>query len=221
MSDAPYFERERFAATPEKLRYLEYLVGRLRRESILPPARLLDIGSGTGLFVTAAEAAGYQVTGIESSSHAAALARARVHGTILCHDANRPFDLPDGAFDVVTMLDVIEHLTEWAGALRESRRVLKPGGVLVVVTLNAHSIARPLLGRRWAWYQDPTHVALFSRATLRSAILEAGFDRLRMTTIFNFLTAGESFPPLRVLRGLGGVLSIPWFGDSLLAIASR
>lgn len=221
MPDAPYFERERFVLSPAKERYLQWLVALLRREAAPPPAPILEIGCGTGLFGAAAEAAGYAFTGVEASPVACEAARSRLRGEVLCRDANLPLDLADSAFDAVILLDVIEHLRDHAVALREAHRLLRPGGTLFVITLNAHSAARPLLGRRWAWHQDPTHVTLFSAGTLGSAIAGAGFPRIRMSTIFNFYSAGESFAPLRPLRALGGVLRIPLVGDSLLAVATR
>lgn len=145
--DESYFERETFQLHPEKRRYFDYVLGLLRAESIVPPASLLDIGAGVGLFAEAAERAGYSVTGVEASSHAAALARSRVHGPILCHDANSRLDLPERSFDAVTMLDVIEHLRGFATTLDDASRLLRRDGRLILITLNAHSVLRPLLGR--------------------------------------------------------------------------
>ncbi len=220
MPDAPYFQQERFQLHAGKRRYLEFLVDLVRRESIAPPASLLEIGSGTGLFAMVAEEAGYSITGVEAASYAAAEAQKRVRGPILCRDANQRLDLPSHSFDAVVMWDVIEHLHDVATTLDEARRLLRPGGKIFVITLNAGSIVRPILGRRWAWYQDPTHVFLFSIRTLRAAIRDAGFSDIRMSTILNFHSAGESFAPLRPFRRLGGVLRIPWGGDSLLAIGT-
>jgi 2-polyprenyl-3-methyl-5-hydroxy-6-metoxy-1,4-benzoquinol methylase len=219
--DASYFESERFALTPSKLRYLEYLVSLLQRESVRPPARVLEIGAGTGLFAMAAERAGYDVTGIEASSHAVDVASGRVRGTMICHDANRPLDLADASFDAAVMFDVIEHLHDYPTTLSEAFRVLRPGGLVVVITLNAFSVVRPLLGRRWSWHQDPTHVVLFSSRSLRQAMRDAGFETIAISTIFNFFSAGESTGLLRPLRRLGAVWRVPCCGDSLLATGRR
>ncbi|MCM2313724.1 MAG: class I SAM-dependent methyltransferase [Thermoanaerobaculia bacterium] len=221
MIDESYFERETFQLHPAKGHYFDYVLRLLRAESIVPPAHLLDIGAGVGLFSEAAEGAGYRVTGVEASSHAAALARARVRGPILCHDANSRLDLPERSFDAVTMLDVIEHLRDFTTTLGDASRLLRTDGKLILITLNAHSVLRPLLGRDWSWYRDPTHVHLFSARTLRAAVLGAGFGKVRITTIFNFHSAGESSPPFRPLRRLGRVLRFPWVGDSLLVVATR
>ena len=119
------------------------------------------------------------------------------------------------------MFDSIEHIRAYQAALISARRLLCDEGKLIVTTLNAHSFVRPLLGRRWAWHQDPTHVHLFSRRSLYSAMSSAGFRHIRIETILNFCCAGESFPLLGPLRRIGTVVQIPWIGDTLLAVATR
>jgi ubiquinone/menaquinone biosynthesis C-methylase UbiE len=152
---------------------------------------------------------------------AAAEARSRCRGTVAQQGAEEPFPFPDGWFAAVTMLDVIEHLPHYQLALANCRRVLAPGGKLLVITLNAHSLARPLLGRRWAWYQDPTHVHLFSSRRLARDLVAAGFTVERSTTESNFCSVGEGNRFLKPLRLIGRVVHTPVLGDSLLAVAAR
>jgi SAM-dependent methyltransferase len=217
---AAYFDREYFELHPGKERYLRYLVALLRRHGV-SAGRVLDVGSGYGFLLAALEAAGYETAGIEPSPHALVEARQRVRGTLLEQRAEAPFPFPDGSFAAITMFDVIEHLEDFAGALAECRRCLAPGGKLFVITLNAGSLARPLLGRRWAWYQDPTHLHLFDRDRLRSGLEQAGLAVERLTTISNFCSVGEGTKFLKPLRIIGRVIETPAGGDSLLAVAGR
>ena len=92
--------------------------------------KLLDVGTGTGLF--AAEMSQYcQVTGVDDHEEAISLARRRQGPTFVQAPCNAlPF--PDGAHDVCTALDVLEHLPDDFGALGEMNRVLKPKGIAVV-----------------------------------------------------------------------------------------
>ncbi len=100
--------------------------------------------------------------------------------------------------------------------------MLKSGGKLFVITLNAHSLARPLLGRRWSFWLDPTHVHMFSKRRMRDAFADAGLVTERMTTMSNFALVGEGNPFLKPLRKLiGRVVVTPWLGDSLLAVARK
>jgi 2-polyprenyl-6-hydroxyphenyl methylase / 3-demethylubiquinone-9 3-methyltransferase len=220
MEGEDYFRRDYFVLHPGKRKYLRYLLDLLARHGV-DRGRVLDIGAGYGFLLAALEEAGFAADGIELSAHAAAEARSRCRGTVVEQSAETPFPFPAGSFAAITMLDVIEHLPRYELALAHCRRALLPGGKLFVITLNAGSLARPLLGRRWAWYQDPTHVHLFSARRLRESLLAAGFEVERLTTESNFCSVGEGNRFLRPLRAIGRVVHAPVLGDSLLAVAVR
>lgn len=215
-----YFDREYFALHPGKVRYLEWLIDLLRRHGV-GTGRVLDVGSGYGFLLEALERAGYEPSGLELSPLAAERARERTAAVIATGSAEAPFPFPDGHFAAVTMLDVIEHLGDYPASLASCRRVLAPGGKLFVITLNAGSLARPLLGRRWSWHLDPTHIHMFSAGMLRRAFVDAGFAVTALTTISNFCNVGEGNPALKPLRRIGRVVSTPCLGDSLLAVGER
>jgi 2-polyprenyl-3-methyl-5-hydroxy-6-metoxy-1,4-benzoquinol methylase len=218
--DASYFDREYFQLHPGKVKYLDYLVGLLRSHGV-PKGRVLDVGAGYGFFLEALERAGYPTDGMEISEHAAAEARKRSRGQVARQGAEEPFPFPDSSYDAVTLWDVIEHLRDYDAALANCRRVLKPGGKLFVITLNAHSLARPLLGKKWAWYQDPTHIHMFTPRMLREGLEKAGLQVERLLTESNFCSVGEGTKFLKPLRVIGRVVHTPAFGDSLLAVARK
>lgn len=218
--DASYFDREYFQLHPGKRKYLDYLVGLLRSHGV-PKGRVLDVGAGYGFFLEAAEKAGYEAHGLEVSAHAVEEARRRVRGTVTEQGAEAPFPFPEDHFDAITLFDVIEHLQDYAATLASCRRCLKPGGKLFVITLNAHSLARPILGKRWAWYQDPTHVHMFSARMLREGFAAAGLETETLITESNFCSVGEGTKFLKPLRVIGRVIHTPAFGDSLLAVARK
>ena len=221
MHDSSYFEREYFQLHPGKIKYLDYLVRLLREHGVPPGGRVLDVGAGYGFFLAALEKAGYETDGLEISEHAAAEARQRVHGQVLVQGAEEPFPFPDGRFDAITLMDVIEHLQDYGRTLESCRRCLKPGGKLFVITLNAHSLARPLLGRRWAWHQDSTHIHMFTPRMLREGLVQAGLEVETQITESNFCSVGEGTKFLKPLRMIGRVVHTPAFGDSLLAVARK
>lgn len=221
MHDSSYFEREYFQLHPGKVKYLDYLVRLLRDHGVPAGGRVLDVGAGYGFFLAALEKAGYATDGLELSEHAAAEARQRVRGQVLVQAAEEPFPFPDDRFDAITLMDVIEHLQDYGRALASCRRCLKPGGKLFVITLNAHSLARPLLGRRWAWHQDSTHIHMFTPRRLREGLVQAGLEVERQITESNFCSVGEGTKFLKPLRMIGRVVHTPAFGDSLLAIAHK
>jgi 2-polyprenyl-3-methyl-5-hydroxy-6-metoxy-1,4-benzoquinol methylase len=219
--EASYFDREYFQLHPGKVKYLDYLVGLLRSRGVRPGGRVLDVGAGYGFFLEAAEKAGYEAHGLEVSPHAVEQARRRIRGQVIEGGAEEPFPFPEDHFDAVTMLDVIEHLRDYPATLASCRRCLKPGGKLFVITLNAHSLARPLLGKKWAWHQDPTHVHMFSAHMLREGLAGAGLKVEALLTESNFCSVGEGTKFLKPLRVIGRVIHTPILGDSLLAVARK
>lgn len=216
-----YFDREYFRLHPGRETYLAWLLALLRRHGV-PSGRVLDLGAGYGFWLAALAQAGYEPAGVELSPEAAAIARERSGARVETGSADDPLPFADASFDAVTMLDVIEHLPRYPQALAECARVLRAGGKLFVITLNAHSLARPLLGRRWSFWLDPTHAHMFSKRRLRSAFADAGLLTERMTTMSNFALVGEGNPFLKPLRKMiGRVVLTPWLGDSLLAAARK
>jgi ubiquinone/menaquinone biosynthesis C-methylase UbiE len=136
---------------------------------------LLDVGCYTGVFVEIAARHGWDAWGLEPSHWAVEQARARglhvVQGTL------DTAELPEAGFDVVTMWDVIEHLTDPRRALQRSHRLLKPGGLLVVHTIDIESPFARLMGARWPWLME-MHIYYFSRRTLRAMLEKCGFQVL-------------------------------------------
>jgi len=149
----------------------------LERLGLPEHSRILDAGCGSGRNMV--ELARYGVvTGVELSGTSVALARERGAGEVLEGSVmNMPFD--EGAFDLTVSLDVIEHLQDDVGALRELRRVTKPGGALLV-TVPAY---------QWLWSGHDVinhHHRRYSRRTLLAAA-ESGGWRLESSTHFNSL----------------------------------
>lgn len=143
----------------------------LRRH--VPRGRLLEIGCASGFFLNAARTT-YDVVGVEPSTWAREYARTTLRLEVpaaTLADAR----LEAGSFDVVVMLDVIEHVADPLGLLRAAGSALKPGGTLYLVTPDIESLSARLLGGRW-WGLRPAHIAYFSRSTMGAMLAKAGFD---------------------------------------------
>jgi 2-polyprenyl-3-methyl-5-hydroxy-6-metoxy-1,4-benzoquinol methylase len=136
---------------------------------------LLDVGCYTGVFVEIAARHGWDAWGVEPSHWAVEQAQARglhvVQGTL------DTAELPGAHFDVVTMWDVIEHLTDPRAALEQTHCLLKPGGLVVVHTIDIDSFFARVMGARWPWLME-MHVYYFSRRTLRALLEKCGFEVL-------------------------------------------
>lgn len=163
-------EREGRVLTFERhLKPLEELTG--------PPngRSLLDVGCYTGVFVEIAEQHGWQAWGLEPSRWAVEEAESR--GLHVIQGTLSSADLPTAHFDVVTLWDVIEHLTNPAEALRQTARLLRPGGLVVIHTINIESHFAEVLGDRWPWLME-MHVYYFSPRTLGAMLERCGFSVL-------------------------------------------
>lgn len=130
-------------------------------------ARILDAGCGSGRNMVDLARHG-EVTGVELSQPSVELARDRRAGEVIEGSVmEMPFE--DGSFDLAVSLDVIEHLQDDVGALRELRRVIKPGGALLV-TVPAY---------QWLWSGHDEinhHHRRYNRRTLLAAAEEAGWS---------------------------------------------
>jgi len=136
---------------------------------------LLDVGCYTGVFVEIAAHHGWDAWGVEPSRWAVGQAQSRglhvVQGTL------ETAELPETYFDVVTMWDVIEHVADPRGTLEKAHRLLKPGGLAVVHTIDIESPLARLMGVRWPWLME-MHIYYFSRRTLRAMLETCGFQVL-------------------------------------------
>src|SRR5207249_6934470 len=80
-----------------------------------------------------------------------------------------------GSFDAIAMSHVIEHVHDPAGLLRECHRILRPGGLLSVVTPNWSSLGHRYFGRSWRGLEPPRHLQLYTLPTLVRELRQAGF----------------------------------------------
>lgn len=98
-----------------------------------PAGRWLDIGCGAGLLLTLAEQAGYVGEGIELTADRRTVASEVTAMTIHARPVEE-LRLPADSFDVISLINVFSHLTSPAATLAELRRILRPGGVLIMAT---------------------------------------------------------------------------------------
>jgi len=201
MSDELYAEEERCRAQSMMRAF------HLATRGLDGPGKALDVGAATGILTRAAGAEGWQVTGVEPSTWAVREARQR-HGTQLFEGTLEELDAEVRSFDVVTLIDVIEHVTDPRALVRQARGRLRPGGRLLVVTPDVRSRPARMLGRRW-WHVRTAHVCLFSRRALLALLEQEGFAvtavrRYAWTFSLGYwISRLSKLPPVRWLqRGL-------------------
>ncbi|OGT02357.1 MAG: hypothetical protein A2Y51_04215 [Gallionellales bacterium RIFCSPLOWO2_02_60_31] len=194
--------------------------GRLRRSkkfldqiAILlgqPPEkiRLLDVGCSSGAFLHAAVKLGFRAEGVEPAPKAAATAQAaglKVHQGLL-----QEASYADGQFDAITLFEVIEHLQHPQELLQECRRILRPGGILLVGTGNAGSWSMAAMGARWEYLhiaRHGGHVSFFNLGSLASLAQRSGFSVAAVRTRgVRFCEKGDCAKPVYRIAKLAGEL---------------
>ena len=226
----PHFDLAQFDA-----RYA-HLLGMLAERA--PGRRLLELGSGAGFFLKAAERAGWQVTGIELSEEASRFAIERLGLDIRRQPAEDALITP-ASFDAAVMFDTIEHLFDPGAVLQAVANALTAGGVLAVSTPNFDAASRFLLGQPWAVLSPLEHVYYFTEDSLRRILLASGFREVRFirrhamwgpmeTMNYRYTHAPDAWRA-RVAAGLVNAGGMPFarllqaFGrqDALLCLARR
>lgn len=188
-------------------------------------ARLLDVGAGSGILVEQALAAGYRAEGIEPSHWLVEAARER---GLPVHEGALPSPAIRGPYDVVTLVDVIEHVSQPVELLAQARALLAPGGVVAIVTPDLGSVAARAMGWRW-WHFRVAHIGYFDRGTLGRACARAGLRVERFSRPAWYFEAaylwerfGRYLPRalrVRAPRALGRVVVPLNLRDSWLALA--
>jgi SAM-dependent methyltransferase len=177
-----------------------YLARRLRR--IAPRGRLLDVGCALGFLLEATRRySGWEVQGLDVSAFAGFFAR-RVYGLDVKVGTLEHAGFPDASFDFIVQKDLLEHVLHPREHLSETRRILRPGGYLLLVTPNGEANLRPLeqLAARAAAPDgeglpvlDQGHLSFFRREHLLRLFSETGYD------VVEFWSVGLA----RGLRALG------------------
>lgn len=150
-------------------RHVEFLSA-----GIAPRGRVLDVGCGRGVTLSALAERGFEAHGVELSEDAVRGADPRAHVRIAPTLAEARY--PDGHFEAVIVWHVLEHLREPAAAIAEIHRILTPGGRLVVAVPNFSSWQARWAGPAWFHLDLPRHLYHFPLGALRGMLDRHGFD---------------------------------------------
>lgn len=176
--DAP---RLRVAFEPGTLATYRSHLDRLVPHLSGPRRRLLDLGCSTGALLTVARDLGWDVEGAELGRDSARYARNQLGLTV--HEQSLFDFAPQHRYEVVSLLEVIEHLEAPVQALKHIHELLEPSGLLLLSTPNFDSLFRRLYGTDW-WVIncEDEHIMFFTRKTLTRALEESGFEVLDLRT---------------------------------------
>lgn len=191
--------------------------------------RHLDVGAYVGVFMTVAREAGWDTHGVEPSRWAREQNPA-LQGRYLGATLDEILPAQAASFDIVTLWDVIEHLTDPFHTVRQCAELLKPGGLFALSTHNMQSQWARLYGSRYPFLMR-MHLFHFSNRTIVRLLQESGFEVVklykhrRFLSVDYFLNRLESlFPPLaKVLRVPARLLGlerryVPMFSFGLMNV---
>jgi 2-polyprenyl-3-methyl-5-hydroxy-6-metoxy-1,4-benzoquinol methylase len=134
---------------------------------------LLDIGCGTGEFLNACQLDGWSVRGIEPGEAARKAATDNYNLTV--GEESAIDSLAEASFEVITMWHVMEHVPNLAGRVQQLKRLLKPGGLLVIAVPNRNSHDAEYYGAQWAAYDVPRHLWHFRPQDMKRLLEQGGF----------------------------------------------
>jgi 2-polyprenyl-3-methyl-5-hydroxy-6-metoxy-1,4-benzoquinol methylase len=202
--------------------------------------RLLDVGCALGLMLHEASAASWEAIGVETSEFAAHYAAVHT-GCQVYTGTLQDAHFESESFDVVTLMDVIEHVPWPRALIAEVHRVLRPGGVVFLVTPNFASLFVRLYGAKAYGIGPEEHVTYFQPSTIRQLLQANGFTRIvtgskdfyaeNLRRLMPRANTGKgeaiknsvgSRSSLRLLRNIANaiLMHIP-IGDKLIAIGAK
>jgi putative hydrolase of the HAD superfamily len=179
-----------------------------------PEARsLLDVGAGTGLMVKEAMSRGLLAEGVEPSRWCVDTGLQANRVSLLCGTLEE-LGGRLGQYDIVALVDVVEHVSDPLDLLRRAGSHMKPDGIMMIVTPDFSSAFARLMGRYW-WHCRVAHVCYFNPGSMTRALHAAGLEAQRV------LYAGWQFPWSYVLTRLARYLFVPPVGTLLRALAGK
>jgi 2-polyprenyl-3-methyl-5-hydroxy-6-metoxy-1,4-benzoquinol methylase len=184
--ETPFYLANKMAMDPKIEPMPTFARGLKRLEELRRPGRLLDVGCSYGAFMALAQKAGWITSGVELSKPTANFAREERHLDVFTGTVEQAA-FPGGYFDSITLWDVIEHFDDPVSTMREIHRIMAPGGILLIFTINQESLLTgvghmlyKLSLERWkhlmALFYDIHHNFFFSPRTIASFLQRTGFE---------------------------------------------
>lgn len=149
---------------------------------------ILDIGAAGGSFLYVAKNDGWDVRGVEPNRWLCKWGNEN-YGIDIKPSTIFDHEFPSASFDVVTLWDVIEHVPDPAKVIKECRKLLKKGGILVITYPDIGSWIAKLMGKRWVFMLS-VHLFYFKRKTMSRILQKNGFEPFLFKPYFQRLTLG-------------------------------
>ncbi|MDH7461444.1 class I SAM-dependent methyltransferase [Chitinophagaceae bacterium 26-R-25] len=176
----------------------------------LKTGKLLDLGAGTGAFLSFMNTNQWDVVGLEPDD--VARAKAKELYNLDLRSADQLFQLPSGNFDVITMWHVLEHVHELHPYIEQLHKLLKKNGKLIIAVPNYTSYDASVYKEYWAAYDVPRHLYHFSPASIKKLVSQHGmkvesehamwFDSFYISMLSEQYKNGKGNLPMAFINGL-------------------
>ncbi len=156
-------------------------VRRYLKRTALEKLTIADIGCGPGFLLTCMERwfPNAELIGIDSDVQLLNIAKARCKSARTVQGDATSVALSAASVDILFALHVVEHLRHPEDFFSEARRILRPGGLLIVATPNSKGIGAKLMKDEWQGHSDPSHISLEGPLFWSKSIKAAGFEIVR------------------------------------------
>jgi 2-polyprenyl-3-methyl-5-hydroxy-6-metoxy-1,4-benzoquinol methylase len=140
----------------------------------------LDVGCGNGHMLFEAKKLNWDVYGTEFTDRAVEICSSK--GIKMNQGELNISNYQEGQFDIITFVEVIEHINSPNKELSDFHYLLRKGGLLYITTPNFNSISRNLLKENWSIIEYPEHLCYYTAKTLHNALVRNGFEKLDLQT---------------------------------------
>jgi SAM-dependent methyltransferase len=222
------------ANIPARRRTFSRVMDRVEKWRPGKPGTMLEIGSYCGLFLNEAVRRGWDGEGIEPSHWASEYARTKTGARVRTGFLRENRAALKNNYDVVVSWDVLEHVRDPVGFLKDCGSMLPEGGTLFFSTLDVSNWYARLLGKRWPWLID-MHIQYFDARSVKDVLRRAGFELVGHEPYTHYAKLGymaqgasrvlpRSIAPL--LTGMAKIIPDKWmlpvaFGDIKLYVARK
>jgi len=151
-------------------------------EQYIPNGRLLDVGSAAGHFVESAMKRGWDTYGIEVGNVGADFAKEKLNLKNIYNMTIDEAQFENDFFDVVTVWDVFEHLTEPLNTAKEIHRIIRKNGMIFVYVPNYNSVERYICEEKCDNIVPDAHLIYYTPDTIKGLLEKAGFKIVYLET---------------------------------------
>ena len=180
--------------------YIRYFTNMIKKISRFKSENeiLIDIGCGPGIFLDIAKKCGYQVIGVDVSTEVVNMVKKKYNVRVIKGEFPQ-VKINNDNVGVITAFQTIEHVRNPLILLQSIYRTIKPGGLVVMTTLNLDSVWRKIMGRKWFSYLHDEHLHYWNPKSLKTIFKRAGFSKIQIfSDVFRTYTLDQIIINMRV-----------------------